>query len=287
MAITLKPVVWVLQGSAQALLRPFGVRDVTAGDSLRSPEELRALVDEAEGAGVIPRAQEELLHAVFDFATHEARDVMVPVAEVEWLAAEATVEAAFAKALACSHSRYPVGRGAVHRISGVVHLRELAAARETEPGKLVGQIARPVLIVPGTKDLGALLRDMRDQRQQLSVVADEYGGTLGIVTIEDILEGIVGEIEDEYDLPDDTLVRLDDGSFRMAGSMTIDDFNEAVGTKLEQHGAHTLAGRVINELGRAPRRSDRVAVDGVALEVEELAGPRIARLTVSREGDAT
>ena len=280
MAIALKPVVWVLQGSAQALLRPFGIRDVTAGDSIRSPEELRALVDEAEGAGVIPRAQEELLHAVFDFATHEARDVMIPAAQVEWLSADAPAADALTRALACSHSRYPVGRGSVDRIVGMVHLRDLASARDTDPTMTIEEIVRPVPIVPATKDLGALLRELREQHQQMAVVADEYGGTVGIVTIEDILEEIVGEIEDEYDLPDDSLVRLDDGAFRVAGSMTIDDFNEAVGSSLEERGAHTLAGIVFNQLGRRPVPGDSVVIDGLQLEVEELEGPRISRLRV-------
>ena len=283
MAIALKPVVWVLQGSAQALLQPFGVRDVTAGDSIRSPEELRAMVDEAEGAGVIPRAQEELLHAVFDFATHEARDVMVPAAQVEWLSAEMPAGEALTHALTCSHSRYPVGHGSVDRIVGVVHLRELAAARQRDPATPVESVAHPVPIVPETKDLGALLRELREQRQQLAVVADEYGGTVGIVTIEDILEEIVGEIEDEYDLPDDTLVELDDGAFRIAGSMTIDDFNEATGSHLRERGAHTLAGLVFNELGRRPKPGDKVVIDGLELEVEELDGSRITRLQVRQE----
>ncbi len=278
MAIALKPVVWVLQGSAQAILRPFGIRDVVAGESIRSPEELRAMVDEAQGAGIIPRAQEELLHAVFDFATPEARDVMVPAAEVEWLAADTSVEDALAEALRCSHSRYPVGRGSVDRVIGVVHLRELAAARQDDPATVVESVARSVPIVAETKDLGALLREMREQHEQLAVVADEYGGTVGIVTIEDILEEIVGEIEDEYDLPDDTLVRLEDGTLRVAGSMTIDDFNEMTGAQLEQRAARTLAGVVFNTLGRGPEVADRVLVDGVSLEIEELSGSRITRL---------
>ena len=284
MAIALKPVVWVLQGSAQALLRPFGIRDVVVGDSIRSPEELRALVDEAEGAGVIPRAQEEWLHAVFDFATHEVRDVMIPAAKVEWLSADASASAALSQALACSHSRYPVGQGSLDRVVGMVHLRELAAAREEDPEQPVANVARPVPIVPETKDLGALLRELREQRQQLAIVADEYGGTVGIVTIEDILEEIVGEIEDEYDLPDDTLERIEDGVYRVAGSMTIDDFNEATGARLPERDAHTLAGLVFNALGRGPQVGDRVASEGAELEVEELAGPRITRLKARLNG---
>jgi putative hemolysin len=279
MAKVLRPVVWVLQGSAQWLLRPFGVRDVVAGDSIRSAEELRALVDEAEGAGVIPRAQEELLHNVFDFAGQEARDVMVPAAQVAWLPAEASAGDALAQALERPHSRFPVGRGSLDHV-GVVHVRELAAAARAEPRPTVESIARAAVLVPETKDLGALLRDLREEHQQVAVVADEYGRTVGIVTLEDILEEIVGEIEDEYDLPDDSIERLEDGTLRVAGSITVDDFNELTGNALPQDGAHTLAGLVFDALGRRPEPGERVVVGALELAVREVDGARIARLEV-------
>lgn len=266
MAAALRPVVWVLQGSAQALLRPFGVRDVTAGDTIRSPEELRALVDEAEGAGVIPRAQEEMLHNVFEFARQEARDVMIPAAEVAWLEAAQPLGSALEKAAECAHTRFPVGHGSLDHVIGIAHIRDLVISAGHDAHAPVDTVARPVTIVPETKDLGALLRELREQRQQLAVVADEYGRTIGIVTLEDILEEIVGEIEDEYDLPDSTLTRLGDGSILVAGSMTVDDFNEAVGTRLPQDGAHTLAGLVFDGLGRRPDA-------GTRFDSQELSSP--------------
>ena len=281
MAKLLQPVVWVLQGSAQALLRPFGIRDVVAGETIRNPEELRALVDEAEGAGVIPRAQEELLHNVFDFAGQEARDVMIHAAEIAWLPADAKVGDALQQALATTHSRFPVGRRTLDHVVGVVHVRDLARAVVIEEST-VGQLTHPVAVVPETKDLGALLRELRDQRQQLAVVADEYGRTVGIVALEDILEELVGEIEDEYDLPDDTVERLDDGTLLVAGSMTVDDFNETVGTALPQDRAHTLAGLVFDALGRRPAPGERVIVAGAELSVRELDGARITRLQIRK-----
>jgi putative hemolysin len=279
-SIALRPVVWVLEASARLLLRPFGVRDVVAGDSIRSPEELRALVDEAEDAGVIPRAQEELLHNVFDFPRLEAADVMVPAPEVDWLDADVTAEAALANTLEYRRTRYPVGAGSLDILVGVVHLQEIVAAARSDPESRVGTLAQPAIIVPETKDLGALLRELRQARQQLAVVVDEYGGTAGIVTMEDILEEIVGEIEGEYELPDDTLTRIDDRTLVVAGSMTVDDFNEAVGTQLPQEGARTMAGLVFNALGRRPQPGDAVTVDSARLSVEQLDGMRITRLRV-------
>ncbi|MFP5362278.1 MAG: hemolysin family protein [Thermoleophilia bacterium] len=281
MAAALRPVVWLLQASAQSLLRPFGIRDVVAGETIRSPEELRALVDEAEGAGVIPRAQEEMLHNVFEFAAHEARDVMIHAADVAWLDAKQPVGAALGEATRRAHTRFPVGRGSLDRVVGVAHLRDLVVSARADPEQAVETVSRPVAIVPESKDLGALLRELREQRQQLAVIADEYGRTIGIVTLEDILEEIVGEIEDEYDLPDDTLTQLDDGTILVAGSMTVDDFNETVGTTLPQDGPHTLAGLVFDALGRRPDVGETVRVGDIEFAVGEIDGARIARLRVS------
>jgi putative hemolysin len=279
------PLVFVLERSAQLVLKPFGITEIVAGESIRSPEELRALVDQAEESGVIPRAQEELLHNIFDFAGREARDLMVPASEVVWLPAHAAPSAALELALATPHSRYPVADGDLDHVVGFALLVDLVAAaraQATDGGgaATVGALARTALVVPETKDVGALLREMREQRQQLAVIADEYGSTVGIVALEDVLEEIVGEIEDEFDLPDATLRRVDDATVEVAGSMTIDDFNEAVGSALPQRSARTLAGLVFEELGRRPLVGDSVELAGVRLAIIAVDGLRITRLQV-------
>jgi putative hemolysin len=278
LARVLRPVVWLLQGSAAVLLRPFGITEVMAGDSIRSAEELRALVDEAEGSGVIPRAQEELLHNVFDFASREVRDVMVPAPDVLWLDAALTGSAALEVVAERPHARYPVGRESLDHLVGVVHFRDLLAA----PTSTVGELAKQPPIVPVTKDLGALLRELREQRQPMAIVVDEYGGTAGVVTLHDVLEEIVGEIEDEYDLPSNELERIDEHTVRVAGSMTIDDFNETTGASLPQHdGPRTLAGLAFDALGRRPQPGDTVTLDGASICIEELDGLRITRLRIA------
>lgn len=280
-AVALRPAVWALERSARVLLLPFGVRDVVAGDAITSPEELRALVDEAEESGVIPRAQEELLHNVFDFPGREAGDVMCPAADVAWLDADLGADDALGETVRHRRSRYPVGAGTLDRVVGVVHVQELVAAARETPSVPVGSLAHPVLMVPRTKDLGALMREFRQTRQQLAVVLDEYGGTAGIVTMEDILEELVGEIEGEYDLPDSSLERVDDRTVLVAGSMTIDDFNETVGTALPQDGPRTMAGLVFAELGRRPEPGDRVVLGAVELVVEAMDDLRITRLRIT------
>ncbi len=259
------------------MLRPFGVTEVMAGETVRSAEELRALVDEAEGSGVIPRAQEELLHNVFDFATREARDVMVPALDVAWMEASLTAREALAYVVETSHERFPVARESLDHFVGIVHFRDLLASPDAD----VGSLARPGLVVPMTKDLGALLRDLREQRQQMAVVADEYGGTAGIVTMHDVLEELVGEIENEFDLPSSELERVDEHTVRVAGSMTIDDFNEVTGASLPQNGPRTLAGLAFDALGRRPVEGDVVRVDDAEVRVEAVDGLRITGLQIT------
>jgi len=162
---------------------------------------------------------------VFTFATREVAEVMVPAPDVVWLDAALDVEEALSRARSARHSRYPVGRGTLDEMVGLVHLRDLAAAARERPGVRVEAITRPAPIVPETKDLGALLRELREARQQMAVVLDEYGNTAG------------------WELPDATIERIDEWALRVAGSMTIDDFNEALGTSLPQQAVRTLAGR--------------------------------------------
>ena len=280
LARAFRPIVWLLQRSGEIVLRPFGVTEVVAGDTIRSSEELRDVIDEAEGSGVIARAQEEMLHNVFDFARREAADVMVHAAEVAWLDANASPEAALERALEHTHQRYPVGDGTLDRYVGVVHFHELVRAARTGDARTIASLARPAPVVPGTKDLGALLRDLREARQPLAVVADEYGGSVGIVTLEDIVEEIVGDIEDEYDLPDDEVSWVDDNTVLVAGTMTIDDFNDELGTHLPHEGGRTMAGLIFATLGRRPVPGDEASVGGVSLAVEEVDGLRITRLRV-------
>jgi magnesium and cobalt exporter, CNNM family len=285
MSVALRPVVWLLQASASVVLRPFGVREIVAGESIRSPAELRALVDEAERAGVIHAAQEELLHNVFEFVDREARDIMVPAVAVDWLDAELSPDAALDRVLEAPHERYPVARGSLDRLTGIVHVRDLLAAARGGLATTVGELARPAMVVPETKDLGALLRELREQHEQLAVVIDEYGGVAGIVTLEDVLEALVGDIQDEFDLPDARLTWVDDRTVRVAGTMTIDDFNETLGTNLPQRGVRTLAGLVLAELGRQPESGDTVALDGVTVRVEAVDGLRVSRLLVTLPDD--
>jgi len=193
------------------------------------------------------------------------------------------VRDALARAAHRAHTRYPVATGSIDHLVGVVHVRELVVAANEDPDRTVEAVARPAFVIPETKDLGALLRELRERSEQIAVVTDEYGRTMGIVTLEDIVEEIVGEIQDEYDLPDSTLTQLPDGRVRVAGSMTVDDLNEMLGMDLPQDRAHTVAGLVLDLAGRRPEAGESVSVDGVVLTVEALEGARIRSVLIRAE----
>ena len=223
-----------------------------------------------------------MLYKVFDFASKEVAAVMVPRPDVVAIAADMPPEEALATVVDSPYTRYPVFRESLDDVIGVLHVRDLFAAMHDLGIAAVKleSIARPAYVVPETKDLAALLADFRREKQHMAIVVDEYGDVDGIVTLEDVLEEIVGEIEDEFDLPDTSVEHVDENRIRVDGAYTIDDFNEEFGTELEQDGFHTIAGFVFGALGRAPEVGDEVDANGLRLTVLEVEGTRILRIEV-------
>ncbi|MFN8188315.1 MAG: hemolysin family protein [Gaiellales bacterium] len=276
------PIVIVLQGSAKGILRLFGMRSAPVGMVVRSEEEIRAMLAEAEETGLIEEAEEEMLYKVFDFAEKEVHDVMVPRPEVVAVPVDVAPQAMLASVIDSPFTRYPAYRESLDDIAGVLHVRDLFSALYANgiENVRIADILRPAYFVPETKDLGPLLTEFRREKLHLAIVVDEYGATQGIVTLEDLLEEIVGEIEDEYDMPDDSVQEVDDRTIRVDGTFPIDDFNERYEQSLPQEDYHTLAGFVFGELGRAPESGDEVVWGGLRFEVVETDGPRIELLEV-------
>jgi putative hemolysin len=245
-------------------------------------EDIRIIVAHAEDTGVLEHDEREMLYKVFDFADKEASDVMVPRPEVIGLSIEMPPEEALRAVLESPYTRYPVFRESLDDIIGILHVRDLVSAMNDRgiADVQLEELLRPAYVVPETKDLGALLAEFRRQNQHIAVVVDEYGATEGIVTLEDILEEIVGDIEDEFDLPDESIERLDERTVRISGTFPIDDFNEQFGTELEQEDYHTVAGYVFGLLGRAAEPGDAVDSEGLHFTVIETEGSRIQRLEV-------
>ena len=181
------------------------------------------------------------------------------------------------------YTRYPVFRHGLDDIVGVLHVRDLFTAihdRGLADVKLEG-LLRPAYIVPETKDLASLLAEFRRTKNHFAVVVDEYGAMAGVCTLEDLIEEIVGEIEDEFDVPEEAIEQVDDETWRLDGRFPIDEFNERFGTALPEEDYHTVAGFVFGQLGRAPEPGDDVAYDGLRFDVLEVEGNRIERLAVT------
>jgi putative hemolysin len=276
------PIIWLLQVSANAALRVLRVKPAPAGMIAYTREDIRHSVAAAEDVGELEQAEEEMLYKVFDFASKEVSAVMVPRPEVVAISAEMPPEEALRAVVDSPYTRYPVYRGSLDDVVGVLHVRDLFGAIHDLGIASVelASIVRPAYVVPETKDLAALLADFRREKQHMAIVVDEYGAMEGIVTLEDLLEEIVGEIEDEFDLPDTSIERIDETHIRIEGTYTIDDFNEEFGTELEQEDFNTMAGLVFGELGRAPEVGDEVRTDGLKLEVLEIDGSRIMKIEV-------
>jgi CBS domain containing-hemolysin-like protein len=280
--VVFKPLIWVLQRSSEAILRALGLQPPGGEMEVYSEAELRMLLARSTEKGELERQEQEMLYKVFDFADKEVSAVMVPRPEVVALSVDLPPEEALAAVIESPYTRYPVYRGSLDEVVGVLHVRDLFSALVDRgiAGVQLEQLLRPAHIVPETKDLAALLTEFRRTNQHLAVVVDEYGELEGIVTLEDLLEEIVGEIEDEFDLPDESVEQLEDGRMRIDGTFPVDDFNEQFGQSLPSEDYHTVGGFVFGLLGRAPEIGDEAAANGCRFTVLEVEGSRIERLEV-------
>src|SRR5690242_18770490 len=217
-----------------------------------------------------------------DLADKEAADVMRSRPEVVTISVDLPPEEALQAVLDSPYTRYPAYKETPEHIIGVLHLRDLLNAMN-ERGMAdvrLAEILRPPYIVPETKDIGALLTEFRRTNQHMAIVVDEYGDMEGIVTLEDVLEEIVGDIEDEFDLPDEGVERVNDRCIRISGTFPIDDFNDQFEMSLPIEDYHTVGGYVFGLLGRAPEPGDELEEGGLRLKVLEVEGNRIDRIEV-------
>jgi putative hemolysin len=276
------PLIWVLQRSTEFVLRLLGLEPPGAEGEVHSEAELKMLVSASSERGELEEEESEMLYKVFDFADKEVADVMVPRPQVVALSVDLPAQDCLAAVIDSPYTRYPVYRGSIEDIVGILHVRDLFSALN-DPGLAqvnVEELLRPAHMVPETKDLAALLTEFRRTGQHMAIVVDEYGGLEGIVTLEDLLEEIVGEIEDEFDLPDESVERIDEETIHVHGTFPIDDFNEQFHTDLPVEDYHTIAGFVFGQLGHQPEPGDAVEHEQLRFEVLEIEGSRIDKLAV-------
>ncbi|GAB3266921.1 hemolysin family protein [Nocardioides dilutus] len=275
-ALAMRPVIWLLSLSTNALVRIFGGDPHATSEEL-SEEELRHLVSTHEA---LDEQERRILAAVFAATERTLKEVMRPRGDVTFIPGDLLVEEAAGQVRNLPYSRYPVTGTGFDDVLGFLHVRDLLGV-EADDRRTVADVVRPVLMLPGTRRVLPSVATMKEDGVHLAIVVDEYGGTDGIVTLEDLVEELIGEIRDEYDAaePADGPVTND----VVAGSMNLADFDTQTGVVLPDGDYETVAGFVIAQLGRIPEVGDTVTLDDVALRVTEMVGPRVTALALLRD----
>jgi putative hemolysin len=248
-----------------------------------SDEELRELVNTHETLG---EEERRIVEDVFEAGDRQIREVMIPRTEVDFLEASALVHAAAREALHQPHSRYPVTRGSADDVIGFVHVRDLLDPELASRSVRVGELCRPILTLPWTRPILAALADMRREGMHLAIVADEYGGTAGIVSMEDLVEELIGDIKDEYDVDEAETTVHRGGDVEVDGLLNLDDFEDETGVELPEGPYETVAGFLMARLGRLPQVGDWVDYAERRITVREVEGRRVGRVLVTAVPDA-
>jgi len=299
----MSPFIWVLNRSANGILRAFGQNPASMNETVHSPEELRLLVEQAQESGSLEGSDARMLGAVFEFSEKNAREVMTPRTEIIAFAADSTLPEVLRIVEESGVSRYPVYNETIDDIIGMVLAKDLlkvlipAAATGATGGDAekngrapefsLKAMMRPVHVIPGSREVEDVLADFKRLKVHMAIVLDEYGGTAGVITMEDLLEEIVGEILDEYDTPEDSdaPVQTRAGETVVPGGTNIGELNERFGLDVPEDDATTIGGYVFGVLGRLPQPGDRVIVGGAVFTVREMDGRKIDSLAVDLHSD--
>lgn len=281
-----KPAIWFLNGSGNFLLRLIGVRAASGREMVHSVQELKMLVEASEESGVLEDTEREMLHAVFDFGDLTAREVMIPRTEMIAVDGDAPLDELIQLAIKHPLSKFPVYEGDIDHVIGIANTKDLVRVQHGErKAATIRGFVREAFFVPDTIRLDNLLRQFRAKRQHLAIALDEYGGTAGLVTLDDIISQIVGEVRDHFDKSAPAIQRLPDGSALVDGMTRIEDVNDHFGLNLRDENYDTLAGFILGKLDRIAKVGDTVEADGVKLKVEAMDGLRIERVSVMPGGD--
>ena len=283
--IRFPPIRWL-----SSLLIGLANRIIRAGDddgegiprSYITDSELKAMADVAHEEKVIEHEERTFIHSIIDFGDTVVREVMVPRPDMVTVESDVTVAQALEKALAAGYSRIPVeGDGNIDDIVGIAYAKDLVRAeRVGKANQLVSDSMRPAKFVPEAKEVSNLLREMQEEKFHMAIVVDEYGGTAGLITLEDLLEELVGEIVDEFDVAEPTVERFDDGSVLVSARYSVDDADDLLGAELPQGPWDTVGGLMLDLVGRVPDPGDSVEVDGFRFTALDVRGRRIGRVRI-------
>jgi CBS domain containing-hemolysin-like protein len=276
-----KPFTWLLNRSAELVLKPFGLKPGSAEENVHSADELRILVEQSQEVGVLERQDAALIEGVFEFSEKNAREVMTPRTAIDALDIEASLDEAVALVVETQRSRYPVYEESIDNIVGLALAKDFIPLLRDRPAAFtMSQVMRPVHVVPGSREVEEVLADFKRLKEHMAVVLDEYGGTAGIVTMEDLLEEIVGEILDEYDEPEVIDAAVPGADVLIPGTTNIHELNERFGLEVPDDEYTTIGGYVFGALGRLPVVGDRVTASHAIFTVKAMEGRRVEMLAV-------
>jgi magnesium and cobalt exporter, CNNM family len=276
-----RPFTLFLNASAELVLRLFGQRPHALEEAVHSPEELRILVEQSEEGGVLESGDANMIEGVFEFSEKNAREVMTPRTEIDALSLDTTLDETLQLVEETQRSRYPVYEETIDNVIGLVLAKDLLPILRHPPDTFsLRSIMRPVHVVPGSREVEEVLADFKRLKEHMAIVLDEYGGTAGVVTMEDLLEEIVGEILDEYDEPPEVPERESPDVVVVAGSTNIGELNERFGLNVPDEDYTTIGGFVFGSLGRLPVVGDRVTAGNAVFTVREMDGRRIESLAI-------
>ncbi len=284
----LGPIVGLLTGITRAITRMLGAD--MAPEAQISAEELKLIVERGGEQGILEAEEEQMIHAVIELGQGRVHEVMVPRIDIVGLPVSASLEEAIDLVVEGGHSRVPVYQATVDEVIGILYAKDLLPILKDNaaPRPTLGSLLRIPVFVPESMSIDDLLHEFQRRKVHIAIVLDEYGGTAGLVTIEDLLEEIVGEIQDEYDVEEPMVVRISDDEARVDGRASVDDLGELFERELaleDEDEYDTVGGLVFHRIGRVPRPGDVVHVDGLTLTVESTDGRRAGKVLVVRNPD--
>lgn len=280
------PLRFVIERLAGGILFLLGARGGAETREMISEAEFRAMVDVGEETGTLDPGEKELIHNIFEMTDQRAAEVMTPLPDVFMVPRDLPYDELVAQYRRYRKSRIPVYDGERRNVSGILHFKDLLRSMaKGEEAPSWRELVRPPLFVPAVKKLPLLLREFQRRKVHIAVVVDEFGERVGIITLEDVLEELFGDIHEEHDREEKEIVQRPDGSSRVLGKTPIHRFNAAFGTALPDEEWDTVAGLLLHEFGRLPARGDRIVVAGLAVTVEKLKGVRIVEVGVRRASE--
>ncbi len=283
----LRPIVMLLDGATSAVVRRLGVEPVGAHQMVYSVDELKQLIAETEQSGALEPREKEMLHNVIEFDDKLVREVMIPRPEMIAVGEDTTVADFLQTFSETSHTRFPIYSSSIDNITGFLSIKDVLRAISTQGAAALDQtaqeLARTVLFVPESKTIGHLLAEMQTRHIQLAVVIDEFGGTAGMVTLEELLEEIVGRLGDELGAEAPQVEAIDERTTQIDAQLRVEEINAQLGTRLpESEDYQTIAGYMLHALRRIPKEGDQLKVENVKLTVTAMKGPKIETVLITR-----